>query len=397
VCSIAAILLQELKKLNEKEIIMRKEYMTKAERLLTALKYKEKPDRVPIILNMSYETCAILCGEKPAAVYKDNGYIALLKKTLAMFPTWDGDDGRYNYINVPPYFWTPIEWKLPGIDLPEDSMTQVDEKEIMTHDDYQEIIDKGYYGPNKNQGTLWKRMTGEVMPAVPGAKALLENEKQFMSQFNIHEVCQLAGEFNSPFFDLSLARSFIPFTNDLFYKGDMVEKVLDRMFDELIIRVEEYFKHTIFPVIYFIEERAGTQFFPPKIFERFFLPGFRKLVEVVKSNNGIIISHVDTNWVKNLHYFRDFPDHTLAFELDSLTNIQEAREILGKKACFIGDVPGSMLTYGTPDDVKAYVRHNVETVGKDGGYIIAGGCEIPLDAKVENIMAMSEVAGESFY
>lgn len=377
---------------------MGKETMTKAERILTALRYQEKPDRVPIFLDLSYETCARLCGEKPSVIYTGGNPTEYLHKVIERFGDWDGDDGRFNYHgDVPPFFWTPIEWKYPGIDLPEDAMTQCDEKEFMTLEDYDQIIEEGYYGPDKVQGKLWKRMFHEDMPAVPGAEVLLTQEKEFMKQFPFQEVAQLAGEFQSPFFDLSLGRSFIPFTNDLFYRGDLVEKVLAKMMDEIIEKVDDFFKYTDFPVVYFIDERAGAAMFPLRIFERFFLPFFRKLAEAVHDHNGILLTHFDTDWSKNLPLFKDFPDHTLAFELDSLTDIQNAREVLGNKVCLVGDIPGSMMTYGTPEEVKAYIKNNINTVGKDGGYIIKGGCEIPMDAKPENIEAMLEVGRESFY
>jgi len=65
----------------------------------------------------------------------------------------------------------------------------------------------------------------------------------------------------------------------------------------------------------------------------------------------------------------------------------KAKEILGGTACIAGNVPLQMLTVGSPDDVEAYCRRLLETVGQDGGFILSAGGAMD-DAKPENIRAM---------
>ncbi|NLA74100.1 MAG: hypothetical protein GX846_01245 [Deltaproteobacteria bacterium] len=75
------------------------------------------------------------------------------------------------------------------------------------------------------------------------------------------------------------------------------------------------------------------------------------------------------------------------------TDMFRAKEILGDHACLMGNVPASMLCTGKPDEVREYCRRLIETVGKGGGYILAGGAM--LDKGIpENIQAMSEAAFE---
>jgi uroporphyrinogen-III decarboxylase len=60
--------------------------------------------------------------------------------------------------------------------------------------------------------------------------------------------------------------------------------------------------------------------------------------------------------------------------------------------CISGDVPASLLTLGTPDDVREYCQKLIDEVGKGGGFILTTGCECPVDAKFENVKMMINVA-----
>ena len=75
--------------------------------------------------------------------------------------------------------------------------------------------------------------------------------------------------------------------------------------------------------------------------------------------------------------------------LDSKTDIRKCREMLGPNVCILGDVPCEMLTFGTPEEVKAYVTSLLDDIGPYG-VMIASGCDIPSDAKPENVLAMAE-------
>ena len=46
-----------------------------------------------------------------------------------------------------------------------------------------------------------------------------------------------------------------------------------------------------------------------------------------------------------------------------------------------------MFAYQTPDDIRAYCEKLIE-MGMDGGFMLGSGCEVPLNAKPENIKAM---------
>ena len=74
--------------------------------------------------------------------------------------------------------------------------------------------------------------------------------------------------------------------------------------------------------------------------------------------------------------------------LDGSTDMRKAREILDDRMCLLGDVPSSMLAFGTPSEVYDYVTKLIDDVGPKTGLMISSGCDCPLNAKDENVDAM---------
>jgi len=70
------------------------------------------------------------------------------------------------------------------------------------------------------------------------------------------------------------------------------------------------------------------------------------------------------------------------------TDIFRAKEMLGDKACIMGNVPISMLQVSTPAAVEEYCKKLIEKVGKNGGFILRCSTDFTQDAKPENVKAM---------
>jgi uroporphyrinogen-III decarboxylase len=193
-----------------------------------------------------------------------------------------------------------------------------------------------------------------------------------------------------PFFVLSLMRSMVPFTQDLYYAPEPVERALERMTADLIAEKLAIAKSAGIGVWQLTEERASGFFFPPAVFERFWWPYTREIVEAFWSEGIVTLFHLDTCWDENLPYFKDLPKGSAILELDGTTDIFAAKEILRGHLCLKGDVPAALLSIGKPEDVEAYCRKLIDEVGGDGGFILSSGCSVPADARPENFRAMVE-------
>ena len=193
-----------------------------------------------------------------------------------------------------------------------------------------------------------------------------------------------------PFFTLSLMRSMVAFTKDLYYKPEPVERAIKRMTADLITHQVPLAKQSGLGTWLLTEERASAYFYPPAVFERFWWPYTKQMVAAFWSEGIVTIFHLDQCWDKNIHYFRELPKGSFILELDGKTDMFAAKEVLRGHACFHGDVPAALFSVGKPQDVRDYSRMLIDRGGDDGGLILGRGCSVPCNVQPDNCRAMLE-------
>ncbi len=368
---------------------MIKETMTREERIRAAVNL-EVPDRVPIV-PLIYQFVFRYQGIKHTEGLKDAE-----KAFKALTDTFD-DLGGFDAMIEPDFIWPACSWRVcaaptpyvvPGRDgISDDQSLQTAEQELMTVEDYDTIISKGWNGFCEE----WlPRLRGRSLENLDAnMKKLAAIRKRDAERWKERGVPVLSGASTmSCLMILSLSRTLTQFTLDLYRIPDKVEAVMDAMVDDLIENITNDMRFTGLPWIYFPLERGSCFYYPLKIFERFEFPYLKKMVDAFVAKGFMLMLHFDTDWTLNLPYLKDLPKGKCICELDSTSDIFKAKEILKGHMCIMGDVPATKLALGTPEDVTAYCEKLIDVVGKDGGFILSTGCECPVDAKFENVKAM---------
>lgn len=129
-------------------------------------------------------------------------------------------------------------------------------------------------------------------------------------------------------------------------------------------------------------------FMSPDAFKRFYWPGLRKLMLDLIDMDLVPCPFFEGNCTSRLEIIADIPPGKAIYRFEA-TDMVKAKEVLGDIVCLRGNVPASLLTAGTADDVDAYCKKLLATVGKGGGFILDGGSGIPDEAKPENVLAMA--------
>ena len=60
----------------------------------------------------------------------------------------------------------------------------------------------------------------------------------------------------------------------------------------------------------------------------------------------------------------------------------------------MGDVPASMLAFSTAEEVYEYTTRLIDDVGPSTGLVVCSGCDIPFNARYENVKAMVDAAAD---
>ena len=366
--------------------------MNAEERVWAAINL-EKADRVPIGPLLTNHGASALTDKTQAEVHLDPH--KALDAILEVFDRHGGWD-KVEY----PFPCMPVRWgynaglrvKIPGRELPDDYVPQPIEAENVKADDYPAIIAEGWKAFAEKD--LIHRVTDLSPEELAEVNRMqLDVNARALKEWRGRGVCMAAASNDyHPFFKLSLGRSLIKFTEDIFYTPEPVKRALDRMTDETIEGLIAGARETGTRIVGLVEERASTYFYSLKVFEEFWLPYTLRIIDAMHAEGLVTLFHLDTDWMKNLPYFRQLPEKSAILSFDGLTDIFAAKELIGDHLCIQGDVHPSLLSTGKPEEVSEYVGRLVKEVGEGGGFILGVGCEVPSACSPENFKAMIETA-----
>jgi uroporphyrinogen-III decarboxylase len=142
------------------------------------------------------------------------------------------------------------------------------------------------------------------------------------------------------------------------------------------------------PVVFIPLHKGAEGLMSLDQFKTFYWPPLKSLINGIIDAGLIPWVYTEGGYTSRLEVIRDIPKGKAIFHFEK-ADMRKAKEVLGDVACISGNVPLSLLISGTTDDVTAYCKELIETVGKGGGFIMDAAGTID-EAKVENIRAMAE-------
>jgi len=343
------------------------------------------PDRTPVLM-CAEAFCAKAMGVPMAEYISD---LDRASETMAECMASLGDVDAAESI-VPTAQILGAAWlsknKLPGRELGQDEPWQVEEVSLMTPEDYDLILENG-------MGAFLGDYFGRRLPQT-GADAQVYMATDFqraaMNFVNrgILPFCPLP--FFIPYETFCSGRGLAGFAKDMFRTPDKVQAAMDVAFGESLITLKGQMAHVKPFAVYFAVARGASEFLSPKAWQRFVWPYIRQSVEAIVAGGSYVFLHFDSCWDRDLEYFKELPKGKCIFACDHATDMYKLKAVLGDHMCLMGDVPASMLTLGTPDEVHAYSTKLIRDMGN--GFILGAGCQVPPNAKVENVKAMVSAA-----
>jgi hypothetical protein len=138
--------------------------------------------------------------------------------------------------------------------------------------------------------------------------------------------------------------------------------------------------------------KSTREFMSSAQFKEFYWPYFRKGLLALIEKGVTPVIYWEADFESRLDMIGDLPKGKVVYHLSN-TNPQKARDVLGDTFCLAGNVPNIMLLSGTPDDVRAYCKKLIDTVGKKGGFIMDTAVMLD-EAKPENLKAMMDFTKE---
>ena len=368
--------------------------MTSNERIEAVVRL-EIPDRVPLAPLLDHFAATYAGISHHELMYEPDKRIAAILKVMKELGPWDmtylADTANGPLLEA----GLPLKIMRPGYELSADEIHQFIEKPMMEVSDYDRILEVGFrqfrdellrriYPDSEERGTLLMESLRE-MPA----------HKQAVEEAGA--VVAFSGFIPGPCEFFSYARSFSQFCYDLY---DCPEKILAAA-EPCVAYFLELAMGAVAASgvnrVFIGATRSSPVGMAPKHFETLALPFFERMIDELAAADITALLHFDNDWTPFLHYFKSLPRGACILELDGYTDIFKAKEILGDTMCIMGDVPATLLAFGSPDEVRAYCKKLIEVVGQDGGFILSSGCSVPANAKPQNVKAMHEAVEEYGY
>ena len=386
---------------------MESRYAERLKRYVAAMR-NEKPDRIPIrpfVAEFVAKYAGYTCQEVTHDFQKA---FAAARKCAAEFD-WDAVVGNMVYV------WTGLTqaigmkyYGVPGIDVPPDTGFQYrepPEQEAFMHgDEYDALIED----PTGFLFNVWlPRVSADVQPIgapstyrnnlsfLKGGMAMLAYFSGFPAQGALLRsesgtVSAIAGIFKAPFDILAdKLRGYLGLTQDVIEQPDKVKTACEALMPHLLhVALSGADPEKNVPIGFWMH-RGCVPFVSREHFETLYWPTLKPIIEEIWSRGHQVLFYAEGNWDAHLDRFAELPERSIVFHLDR-SDPAKAHKILGRKFCLSGGVPNDMLAYGTPDEVRACCKKLIDTVGRDGGYIMDASAIVQNDAAVENMRAMTD-------
>jgi hypothetical protein len=399
-------------------------YKEREKRLYDAVQMKV-PDRVPVIFGGTFFACKYAGIPYSAAYYDAAGWkSAYAKMLIELEPDGYGSAAVESGSVLAALESNYTKW--PGGNLPPDVGQQVLEAEFMKENEYGLFLSDPtdfivrYWLPrvygamqplsdlpplrsiSTNVGSMTMTFASPEFAAFAKAMAkagkeemkwhdVMGNLEKDMASFGFPNALPARGGIQPPFsgftnnFRTSRGAVF-----DMYRQPDNLKAALAKILEYNIARATPAVRQPGKPTMANCAEmhRVSDEILSPKQFQTFVWPNWKRAMQkTYELGYDIISMFFEGRRDKQLEYFLEFPKGSMFIRFAE-TDIFRAKEILGDRACIMGNVPIMMLQMGSAQEVEEYTKKLITVCGKNGGFILRCSTDYTQEAKVENVKAM---------
>jgi hypothetical protein len=146
------------------------------------------------------------------------------------------------------------------------------------------------------------------------------------------------------------------------------------------------------PVVFIPLHKGTGGFMSQEQFETFYWPTLRQVMLGLIGEGLVPIPFAEGDYRPRLETICDMPRASVIWHFEAM-DMASAKQVVGRTACIMGNVPVSLLCTGSSRQVKEACRRLIEACAPGGGYILAGAASVG-EASSDNLRAMTESVRE---
>lgn len=404
-------------------------YRARVQRLIDAIRLEKEPDRVPVPLLMAEIYPLRWAGLSPHEGMHDfaRGSKAFVDFTLEFQP-----DALVNpaIATIPGRMldlldYRPYSWPGHGV-LPE-AYVQYNEREWMTAEDYDLLIDSpDDFLLRRYLPTIAGAFEGLAQFGSPLSMVSFLSCPRFVATLGDPQLIEgltraaeagreaaawaaevgtvqarlksqgfpalVSGTAKAPF-DLlgDHLRGTKEIVLDLYRRPEKVIAACERLVPFMVQWALERTTPDTPPCLFWPLHKGDDAHMSLEQFKTFYWPTLRAVALALIDEGFIPVFFAEGKMDSRLELIAgDLPKGKTVWLLDR-TDMERAKATLGQVAALQGNVPLSLLTTGTPDQVREYCRRLIEVAAPGGGFLLDSGAVI-YEAKAANVRAMIQAA-----
>ncbi len=195
----------------------------------------------------------------------------------------------------------------------------------------------------------------------------------------------------APFTTAAALRGTETFIKELYTDPELVHGIMRAATESVKILIDAFVKEGGVPVT--VEPIATGSMISEKHFREFVLPYLKEVYDHIHSHGLPGVLHICGRTKRVINCMADSGADILS--LDDI-DLEEAKQLVGDRVCLMGNVsPAEGMYKGNPELIRQMVKDGVKKAGDNPkGYVLATGCEVPINTPHENMMAFLEAGRE---
>jgi len=143
-------------------------------------------------------------------------------------------------------------------------------------------------------------------------------------------------------------------------------------------------------VMWMADPTSSEDLISPKMFREYSYDPLKNVIADVRSEHTVpTFLHICGNTLETMTMLPEIGVDCFSF--DHAVDIEKAKRKAGNKMALMGNIdPVKMILSSTPDEITQECHRLIDKAGRDGGFILAPGCETPQASPDNNVIAMGK-------
>lgn len=171
-----------------------------------------------------------------------------------------------------------------------------------------------------------------------------------------------------------------------------IEHLMDTFTERVLTVMEMVCEYDEVGVILMNDDvaHAAGMMISPELMRQLWYPRMERLIQPAKQKGKLLGYHSDGKLDELLPMLVELGFHSVHPVEPYGNDIYALKEQYAGRMCLVGNIDISLLTFGTPNEIRADVTEHLARLAPGGGYIVSSCNSITTDISPENFLAMTE-------